>query len=133
MKYLPIALCIGCLFSFSVRADIVIVVHPTMQENISMDDISRVFTGRSSVLEPINLADANPLRSVFDEKALGRSSSQIKAHWSKLVFTGKGTPPKELANDQEVITYITNNEFAVGYIHRDNLSDAVRVIHTIKP
>lgn len=132
MKIVPIALCLSCLLWQQAKADIVIVVHPTMQENITMDDISRVFTGRSSILEPVNLTDANPVRSVFDEKALGRSSSQIKAHWSKLVFTGKGTPPKELASDSDVLSYVASNEFAVGYINSANVNDSVKVIHTIK-
>lgn len=132
MRTLFVALCLGCLFWQQAKADVVIVVHPSMNETISMDDISRVFTGRSSILEPINLIDSHPLRSTFDEKALGRSSSQVKAHWSKLVFTGKGTPPKELASDSDVLAFVAENEFAIGYLHSAKVDDSVKVIHTIK-
>lgn len=132
MRTLFVALCISGLFWQQAKADVVIVVHPSMNETISMDDISRVFTGRSSILEPINLIDSNPLRSTFDEKALGRSSSQVKAHWSKLVFTGKGTPPKELASDSDVLAFVAENEFAIGYLHSAKVDDSVKVIHTIK-
>lgn len=132
MRTLFVALCISALFWQQAKADVVIVVHPSMNETISMDDISRVYTGRSSILEPINLIDSNPLRSTFDEKALGRSSSQVKAHWSKLVFTGKGTPPKELASDSDVLAFVAENEFAIGYLHSAKVDDSVKVIHTIK-
>ncbi|KKO44986.1 phosphate ABC transporter substrate-binding protein [Arsukibacterium ikkense] len=127
-----IMLLAGCTLLQTARADLVIVVHPSMNEMVTIDDISRVYTGRSSVLEPVNLADANPLRSVFDEKALGRTSSQIKAHWSKLVFTGKGTPPKEFASDDEVVNYVANNEFSIGYIDSSKVTTSVKVLHTIK-
>ncbi|WP_019677385.1 hypothetical protein [Arsukibacterium perlucidum] len=133
MKLLKLSfLLAGCLAVQTAQADLVIVVHPSMNESITIDDISRVYTGRSSVLEPVNLSDANPIRGAFDEKALGRTSSQIKAHWSKLVFTGKGSPPKEFASEEEVLNYVANNEFSIGYVDSSKVSSSVKVLHTVK-
>ncbi len=130
--FMLISLLAGTMLLQMAKADLVIIVHPSMNEAISTDDISRVYTGRASTLEPVNLNDASPLRSVFDEKALGRTSSQIKAHWSKLVFTGKGSPPKEFPSDDEVINYVANNEFSIGYVDSSKVNDSVKVLHIVK-
>ncbi len=131
MKKLSITLASILLVSFSAVAQVVVVVHPSMNETITTDEIARVYTGRSSVLVPINLRDADAKRAIFDEKAVGRTSAQLKAHWSKLVFTGKGNPPQEFATDAEVIAFISSNEYAIGYIDAANVTDQVKVIHTL--
>lgn len=131
MKKLAITLASIFLVSFSAVAQVVVVVHPTMNETITTDEIARVYTGRSSVLVPVNLRDADAKRAIFDEKAVGRTSAQLKAHWSKLVFTGKGNPPQEFATDAEVIAFISSNEYAIGYIDAANVTDQVKVIHTL--
>lgn len=117
---------------FSSLAQVVVVVNPAMNEAITKDEIIRVYTGRSSVLVPVNLKDSDAKRAAFDEKALGRSSAQLKAYWSKLVFTGKGNPPQEVATDADVITFISNNDYGIGYIDAANVTDKVKVILTLE-
>lgn len=131
MKKFAMLLTFSILVCFSAVAQVVVVVNPALNENITTDEIARVYTGRSSVLVPVNLRDADAKRTIFDEKAVGRTSAQLKAHWSKLVFTGKGNPPHEVASDAEVIDFIVNNEYAIGYIDAANVTDKVKVIHTL--
>jgi ABC-type phosphate transport system substrate-binding protein len=131
MKTLQLISLTASLVCTSAWASVVVIVNPAMNETVSKDDIARVYTGRSNVLQPVNLSDANAQRAEFDEKALGRSSSQLKAYWSKLVFTGKGTPPTELASQQAVIDYVAGNEYGVGYVDASQVSDKVKVLLTL--
>lgn len=131
MKKLAIFLASSCLVCFSAVAQVVVVVNPAMNEAITKDEITRVYTGRSSVLVPVNLKDSDTKRAEFDEKALGRTSAQLKAYWSKLVFTGKGNPPQEVATDAEVIAFVSSNEYGIGYINAANVTDQVKVILTL--
>ncbi|GAB2916490.1 phosphate ABC transporter substrate-binding protein [Rheinheimera gaetbuli] len=131
MKTLTIVVALACMACFSAMAQVVIVVNPGMTEVVSTDEVARIYTGRSSALVPVNLKDADAKRAVFDEKAVGRSSAQLKAYWSKLVFTGKGNPPQEVASDADVIAFISNNEYGIGYIDAANVTDKVKVIHTL--
>lgn len=135
MKTLLIA---GCLcLPLSVNAAIAVVVHPSNQTSLTQEDLTRLYTGKLSAFPdgssavPVNLADSVPLRSEFDQKALGRSSSQVKAFWSKLVFTGKGTPPKEVGSDNEVLALVANNPNIIGYVSADAVSDSVKVLLTL--
>lgn len=132
-----LTLCTALFCSASAFANVVIVVHPSNTAEISRDDINRLYTGRASSFPggsqavPINLIDSNSTRNDFDDKVLGRSSSQIKAHWSKLVFTGKGSPPKEVNNDAEVIDLVANNPNIIGYVSKNADISSVRAVLTV--
>lgn len=136
MKTLLIVSCL--LLPLSLSAAISVVVHPSNQTSLTKEDLTRLYTGKLSSFTdgssavPVNLADSVPLRSQFDQKALGRSSSQVKAFWSKLVFTGKGTPPKEVASDSEVLALVANNPNIIGYVSADAVSDNVKVVLTLE-
>jgi ABC-type phosphate transport system substrate-binding protein len=112
-------------------ADIAVIVNPANTSTLTTDELTRLYTGRSSVLTAVNLTESSPLRGQFDEKGVGRSSAQLKAHWSKLVFTGKGTPPLELASEAAVIEHVTQNPNAIGYIDSASVTGAVKVVLTL--
>lgn len=115
-------------------AELVVVVHPSNQDELNAKTIQRIFLGKEktfgngNAISPINLAPENALRAKFDQELVGRSSSQVSAYWSKLVFTGKGVPPKELASEAEVIAEVSNNTNAIAYINKASATDSVRVI-----
>lgn len=123
--------------SFVAFANVAVIVHPSNAATLSQDDINKIFTGRAKnftdgkAAEPVNLAEAVAVRADFDQKALGRSSSQVKAYWSKLVFTGKGTPPKELASEQEVLDAVAKNPAAIGYVSAGAVTGSVKVALTL--
>lgn len=119
------------LCSFSALANIVVIVNPANSNSVNADEIVRIYTGRSNAFNAVNLAESVPLRAQFDEKGVGRTSAQLKAHWSKLVFTGKGTPPAELPTEEAVLEFVAKNPQAIGYVSADKVTDAVKVVHTI--
>lgn len=132
MKNFILLMVFGCLFSTPVWSQVAVVVNPSLNEDVTKVDIARLYTGRSSVLQPVNLPESDPKRAIFDDQAVGRSSAQLKAYWSRLVFTGKGTPPPELNNDAEVIAFVAENLYGIGYIDASNVTDEVRVLFILE-
>ncbi|WP_019675676.1 hypothetical protein [Arsukibacterium perlucidum] len=122
--------------SFSVQAEISVVVNPANANPVSADDLNRLFLGRAtsfadgSKATPLNMAEGQAARDQFDNKVLNRSSAQLKAYWSKLVFTGKGTPPKELADDAAVKAAVAADTMAIGYISSSSVDGSVKVVAT---
>ncbi|WP_333607303.1 phosphate ABC transporter substrate-binding protein [Arsukibacterium sp.] len=112
-------------------ADIVVIVNPAFTGSVTTDELARLYTGRSSSLTAVNLAESQAIRAEFDQKGVGRSSAQLKAYWSKLVFTGKGSPPKELTSEAEMLTLIASDPQAIGYVSSANVNDSVKVILTL--
>ena len=82
-------------------ADVVVVVSANSQiSGLDANQISDIFLGRTSTLPnggqvvPIDLMEGSSTRDEFYAKLTGNSAAKIKAHWSKIIFTGRGLPPK---------------------------------------
>jgi ABC-type phosphate transport system substrate-binding protein len=123
-------------FSINAMAEVVVVVHPSNTAALNAEEISKIYLGRSKSFPdgkaaiPLAQADGSGATTTFNEKVLNKTGSQIKAYWSKLVFTGKGTPPKELGTDQEVIELVSQNPSVIGYIDKSAVTSAVKVVAT---
>ena len=65
---------------------------------------------------------------IFYAKALEKSDSQLKAYWSKLIFTGKGTKPDSVKNDVAVIELVSKNPNIIGYIDSASVGPGVKVV-----
>src|ERR1700734_3844467 len=80
------------------RADEIVVVMGAGAPELTKDQVAGIYLGRNNNLNPMDLPESSPLRQAFYKKAPDRDPPQIKAVWSRLVFTGQGQPPKELAD-----------------------------------
>ena len=124
------------LTNFSVFAEVVVVVHPSNSAALNAEEISKLYLGRTKSFPdgkaaiPVAQAEGSASTELFNQKVLNKTGSQIKAYWSKLVFTGKGTPPKEVSSDQEVIELVSQNPSVIGYINKSAVTDAVKVVAT---
>lgn len=136
MRLIKLGVVLLALQSLAVQAEIAVIVNPANTATVSTDDVSRLFLGRSSSFtdgskaNAVNLAEGSASRDEFDAKVLNRSAAQLKAYWSKLVFTGKGTPPKELADDAAMKAAVAADPTAIGYISSANVDDSVKVVAT---
>lgn len=117
-------------------ADIAVIVHPSNSNAMDASAISRLFLGKSkkfpdgTVAIPLNQIESSTATVQFNSKALKKSSSQLKAYWSKLVFTGKGSPPKSVDNNGAVLELVSSNPNIIGYIDSNELTDKVKVLTT---
>jgi ABC-type phosphate transport system substrate-binding protein len=122
------------LFANISMAELVVVVHPSNADALDSKLVQRIFLGKEkkfpsgSETVAVNQSADSSLRQSFDQDVLGRSSSQVSAYWSKLVFTGKGVPPKEVSSDAEVIELVSQNPAVIGYIDRASATDAVKIV-----
>jgi ABC-type phosphate transport system substrate-binding protein len=111
-------------------AEVVVVVNAANGEAVSKDTIASVYLGKSTAFTPIDQADGSPLRNEFYKKVTDKEAAQAKALWSKLVFTGKATPPKEVASSADVKKAIAANPKAIGYIEKSAVDASVKVVLT---
>ncbi len=52
----------------------------------------------------------------FLKTYLGKTPSQFKNYWKKLVFTGKAKQPKAFKTEKELVEYVGKTKGAIGYI-----------------
>ncbi|MYN09215.1 phosphate ABC transporter substrate-binding protein [Massilia sp. FT127W] len=71
-------------------------------------------------------------RNEFYSKVAGRAPEQMKAHWTKMMFTGRGQPPREAAGSAAVRRMVAADPALIGYIDRAALNASVRVVLVVK-
>lgn len=67
-------------------------------------------------IQPVDLAQSSSVRGKFSHDLLGRDVSSVRNYWAQLVFSGRGIPPPELANDADVVKYVAAHSGAIGYV-----------------
>ena len=116
----------------SFAAEIVVIVNPkNPATRMFSEQAGQFFLGKSTLFTPVEHTDG-PLRNEFYKKVLDKDSTQVKAIWSKLVFTGKASAPKEYASSAEVKKAVAADPSAIGYIEKSQVDDTVKVILTVQ-
>ncbi|PQO88852.1 hypothetical protein C5614_29920 [Massilia phosphatilytica] len=133
MKYpIKTGLAAAALFlALPAMAEVVVVVNPKAAEaSMTKDQVAQFFLGKSSAMSPIDQPESNPVRAEFYKKVTDKDASQVKSLWSKLVFTGKATMPKEAADSAAVKKMVASDPKAIGYIDKSAVDASVKVIYT---
>lgn len=112
-------------------AEVVVVVNPKAAESsLTKDQVAQFFLGKSTAMTPVDQPDSAPVRAEFYKKVTDKDASQVKALWSKLVFTGKATMPKEVGDSAAVKKAVAADPKAIGYIDKSAADASVKVIYS---
>ena len=113
-------------------AEVVVIVSPkNPATRMFSEQASQFFLGKSNLFTPVDLPESSAVRAEFYKKVADKDTAQVKALWSKLVFTGKATAPKEYASAAEVKKAVAADPKAIGYIEKSAVDDTVKVILTL--
>jgi ABC-type phosphate transport system substrate-binding protein len=113
------------------NAEVVVVVHPSNPASaMSAEQVADVFLGKSTALAPVDLPESSATRGEFYQKVTGKDAAQVKAVWTRLIFTGKATPPKEVGASDDVKKAVAANPKAIGYIEKSAVDSSVKVVFT---
>ena len=73
------------------------------------------------------------VRERFSQTIHGKNVAYVTRYWQRLIFSGRGIPPRQLPNNAAVLDFVKTNRDAIGYIGRDTApGDGVKVI-TVTP
>ena len=123
---------VGATALQAANADVVVIVSAkNTASTMTADQIAAIYLGKSNDMKPVDSGDA-PVRSQFYSKVAGKDEAQVKAIWSKLVFTGKATPPQEMKTSADVVKAVAADPTSVGYVDRGAVDASVKVVYEIK-
>lgn len=121
----------------AVNGDVVAVVSAKSPvTTLSKNQLADIFLGKTtrvpdgSQAVPIDQAEGVRARDEFYIEFTGKSAAQLKAHWSKIIFTSRGQPPKAVMNSIETKKLLAQNPNAIGYIEPHMVDSSVRVLLT---
>jgi ABC-type phosphate transport system substrate-binding protein len=106
---------------------VVVIVNPAAAK-LTKDQVSDLFLGKIKIYKPVDLPASAPAKAEFYQKVSGHDLSQVKATWSRLLFTGQAQPPKELPDAAAVKKAVAADPKTVGYILKSDVDDTVKVI-----
>lgn len=113
-------------------AETVVIVHPANPATrMFSEQAAQFFLGKSAMFTPVDQAEGSHIRNDFYQKIADKDAAQVKAIWSKLVFTGKATAPKEMKSNADVKKAVAADPKAIGYIDKSAVDDTVKVILTL--
>jgi hypothetical protein len=131
-SWLRLLLALTPLFAAPVMAAELVAVMGTGAAPITKDQLADLYLGRSSALKPLDLPQSSQLRDAFYRSVTGRDASQVKAVWSRLIFTGQGQPPRELPDAAAVKKAVAADSKLVGYIDKSDVDASVKVVLSLQ-
>jgi hypothetical protein len=127
MRKLSLSLAAGLLCLSVAQADVVVIAN-LKAANPTRSEIADVYLGKTHRLTAIDQPESAAIRADFYKKATGLGFAQVKAIWARLVFSGRGSPPKELPDAAAVKLAVATDPTAIGYIDRSALDGTVKVV-----
>jgi TonB family protein len=138
MKYqniLPVMAGVVLFASVSALAgNVRIIANPSVKaEAISASEVKSVFLGERNSLrdgthvEPV-LSKGGPAHEAFVRDYLATNDEALQNYYRSLVFTGRGSMPKALHSDAEVVAYVAKTRGAIGYVSSTATLDGVRTL-----
>lgn len=122
------------LLAGAASAEVSVIVHPSNSSSLTASDIKQIYLnkkkkfGGGASIEPVGLDPKASATEEFNKKVLGKNANQVKSYWSKLVFTGKGKPPKVMSA-KDAIEFVAKNPAGIAYVESSEAQGAaVKVV-----
>ena len=119
-------------------ADIVVVVDKNSPiTSISQSQIRQLYLeGNGKVggvyLKPLDLPEQDRLRDRFYLAAVGKTPAQMKSYWARMIFSGRGVPPRSVSGVSAMKVMLENNPERIGYLPASEVSGNLRVLYEIR-
>lgn len=144
LLFARILMCFAVLLSVSsLHADtleypmpMVLAVH---QDNdvsqLEKKDVIDIYMGRFSTfpngksVRPIDFPVNSIERSTFYQVLVGKTERKIDAYWSRLLFSGRATPPVEADSKEEVIELLS--ESTIIYLHKGDVTEEMKIVYQL--
>lgn len=124
------------LSSVPARAQLSVVVSNSSTHTADSNVLKQIFTGLKlnwpggERIGVVTQSD-NATEKAFYENFIGKSLSQTRNDWSRLVLTGQASAPKRCAGDEAVKKAVVENADAIGFISTSSLDGSVKEIYRV--
>jgi ABC-type phosphate transport system substrate-binding protein len=113
-----------------------VVVHRSSPiASITRAELSAIYMKRTRSwrdgreIAAVDQPSTSRVRERFSRAVHGKSVAYVTRYWQRLIFSGRGIPPRQLQNDAAVLEFVKSNRDAIGYIGSETTpGDGVKVI-----
>lgn len=127
---LLLMLCLG-----SASAEVVVIGNKAIKaDSLTLEEVGKLWLGQMKWLasgEKARVVDqktGSKIRKAFYAHVANKSERQLRSYWAKLVFTGRGAPPRVLSDDDAVKRWVATTPGGLGYVDGGVVDDSVKVL-----
>jgi TonB family protein len=131
---LLVAAGVAMLVSVVLADNVKVIANSSMKaDTISAAELKRVFLEERIALpdgthvEPV-LKKEGAVHEAFLQKYLGVTEDDLRIYYRTLLFTGRGSMPKVLESDAEVVAYVARTRGAIGYVSASTSGVGVKTL-----
>lgn len=117
------------------RAEPVVVVSAASSlRQLSQDEVVNIFLGRYRRLPngdtalPIDQPESSPVRADFYRRLVNKDLNEINAYWSRLIFSGRTSPPLQASSAADVMVWLLGQPGGVAYVERTQVDKRLRIV-----
>ncbi|MFC0168500.1 phosphate ABC transporter substrate-binding protein [Pseudoduganella danionis] len=105
---------------------------------LSTEQVADIFLARTARLpsgeevQALDLPLGHALRDEFYARVAGKSPALMKAYWTRMVFTGRGQPPRELSSMAAIRKLVGENPATIAYLERSALDASVKAVLVLR-
>jgi TonB family protein len=117
----------------AVAGDVKVIANPSVKaESISARELKSLFLEEKNSLngtrvEPV-IEKRGPAHEAFLRDYLGQTDDELQKYYEALVFTGRGSMPKTVTSDAEVVAYVARTRGAIGYVGASANMEGVKTL-----
>jgi TonB family protein len=117
----------------AVAGDVKVIANPSVKaDSISARELKSLYLEEKSSLngthvEPV-IEKRGPAHEAFVRDYLGQTDDELQKYYEALVFTGRGSMPKTVSSDAEVVAYVAKTKGAIGYVGAGASVEGVRTL-----
>ena len=128
----------GLLASFLIMAgtlfsSVVVVSQESAIASLSQNQVRQIFNGQlrrvSGIsVKPLDLPNGSASRDAFYQQVTGKSAEQMKSYWARMIFTGRGMPPREVSSERELGMLVGSDPGFIGYVEESRVPAGLRLV-----
>jgi TonB family protein len=121
-----------------IAADVKVIANGSVKADmISTNEVKSVFLEEynslrdGSHVEPVLEKDGS-VHEAFLHEYLGGTDDDLQSYYRALVFSGRGSMPKQLGSDAEVVAYVARTKGAIGYVSAETTVEDVKTLTIVR-
>jgi hypothetical protein len=113
---------------------VVVANHDAGIDKMSKDEVINVYMGRNRKLasgvnaQPIDLENPLTEKENFYSVMVNKELPEISSYWARLMFSGQGSPPKQVMTTEQALELVSSIKGAIAYIDRKKIDKRVKIV-----
>jgi len=103
---------------------------------LTQNEVKNIFLIKIKTVQGVRvrpiMLKTNDLTALFLKENVKKTPSQFSNYYKKMIFTGRGRPPKRIVSEQDMLSYVNRTNGAIGYVSQDAVTDSVKIIQVVE-